>query len=242
MASSQEQGRPGTHWVNMSRGRQIARLKLRPLNAEAEKLLLDWDPGELYSHPERFPHLTSVELFGNQNSLEVEIGPGSGEYLCYLAGNQPDTNYLGIEVSRRSAAACAALAAENGLSNLRVLRTDYKLLRLLLPGEGWAKVYLHFPDPPHKTADEKKRIFNQTFLDQMAITLVPKGLISVASDKPEFLVRMLELAEKDPRFRVTHSERYLEGLESAVKSRFQLFWERKGVRPLRFTLQRSPVI
>src|SRR3990172_9685769 len=154
MASWQEQGRPGTHWVNMSRGRQIARLKLRPLNAEAEKLLLNWDLGELYSHPERFPHLTSVELFGNQNSLEVEIGPGSGEYLCYLAGNQPDTNYLGIEVSRRSAAACAALAAENGLSNLRVLRTDYKFFRVFLSGGGGGKGYLHFLLPPPQNPHE----------------------------------------------------------------------------------------
>lgn len=224
----------------MSRGRQIVRLKLRTLSAQAKELLLDWEPGELYAQPDRFPHLSSNELFGNQNPMEVEIGPGSGEYLCYLADSQPRTNYLGIEVSRRSATACAALAAGQGLANLRVLRTDYKLLQPLLPPNGWTKVYLHFPDPPHKTADEKRGIFDQAFLEQMASTLVPEGQISVASDKPEFFFKMLELAEKDARFRVTHSERYLEGFEAPIKSRFQRFWERKGVQPLRFILRKSP--
>lgn len=223
----------------MSRGRQIVRLKLRPLTAEARGLLLDWDPGELYRHAEHFPQLTSTELFGNLSFLEVEIGPGSGEYLCHLAASQPERNFLGIEVSRRSAHYCAALAADQGISNLRVLRADFKLLEPLLPNEGWSRVYLHFPNPPHKTGDEKRRIFDRAFLDQMAGTLVPRGEISVASDKPAFLFDMLRLASGDARFEVAHTERYLEGLDAPVKSRFQRFWEGKGVKPLRFILRKS---
>ncbi len=221
----------------MSRGRQIVRLKLRPLNSQAQRLLLDWDPGELYSHPEHFPQLASTGLFDNQNPLVVEIGPGSGEFLCHLAANQPKTNFLGIEVSRRAAGVSAALAADQRIANLRVLRADFKLLDPLLPAQGWSKVYLHFPDPPHKTGDEKRRIFDQAFLDQMAGTLVPGGEISVASDKPTFFFEMLQLAEGDARFEVAHTERYLEGLEAPVKSRFQRFWERKGVQPLHFILR-----
>jgi tRNA G46 methylase TrmB len=76
----------------------------------------------------------------------------------------------------------------------------------------------------------------------MAFTLATEGQISVASDKQEFLVRMLKLAESDPRFRVTHPERYLQGMDAPVKSRFQLFWERKGVQPLRFILSKSPAL
>ena len=222
----------------MSRGRQIGRLKLRPLSPRAQHLLLDWDPGELYSHPEQFHQLNSDELFGNGHPLEIEIGPGSGEYLCYLASSQPVTNFLGIEVSRRSATACAAMAAEQGLANLRVLRADFKLLPPLFPVGGWRRVYLHFPDPPHKTSDEKRRIFDRAFLRQMAATLASDGEISVASDILAFLLEMLQLAEGDARFQVAHAAPYLEGLDAPVKSRFQSFWEGKGVRPLRFILRK----
>jgi tRNA (guanine-N7-)-methyltransferase len=192
----------------------------------------------LHHDPHRFSKLDSEHLFGNLNPLVVEIGPGSGDFLCDQAASHPDTNFLGIEVSHRGAAVCAAMAHDLGLENLRVLRADFKLLKPLLPKGGWAKVYLHFPDPPHKSGDQKRRIFDQAFLDSMADALTPKGEISVASDKPGFFLQMLEQAEKDSRFRFTHSERFLEGLESPVKSRFQRFWERKGIQTLRFILQK----
>jgi tRNA G46 methylase TrmB len=72
----------------------------------------------------------------------------------------------------------------------------------------------------------------------MASTLVSGGELSLASDKPAFFFTMLELAEADVRFEKTHTERYLQGLDGPVKSRFQLFWERKGITPLRFVLRR----
>ena len=223
----------------MSRGRQIVRLKLRPLTQQAKSLLLDWEPGELYAHPKNFPQLSSLALFGNDHPLEIEIGPGSGDYLCYLASSQPERNFLGIEVSRRAAAACASRTADLGLSNVRIVRTDFKLLSPLIPANAWSRVYLHFPDPPHKTADEKKRIFDQGFLDQTELALIPGGEVSVASDKPAFFFKMLELAKSDPRFQFAHPQPYLQGFDSPVKSRFQLFWERKGVQPLRFILRKT---
>lgn len=222
----------------MSRGRQIVRLKARPLSAEAKSLLLDWESGELHRSPENFYPLDSEHLFGNHKPLVVEIGPGSGDFLCDQASSHLDSNFLGIEVSHRAAAACATLGADLGLENLRVLRADFKLLKPLLPDDGWTKVYLHFPDPPHKNGDQKRRIFDQGFLDSVLATLLPKGEISVASDRPGFLMQMRDLAEKDHRFQFTHSEPYLEGLESPVKSKFQRFWERKGILPIRFILQK----
>ena len=222
----------------MSRGRQVVRLKYRPLSDTAKSLLWDWDSGELHRNPGRFQDLTSSQLFGNHNRLEVEIGPGSGEFLCDLAATHPDTNFLGIEVSRRAAAACAVQAGALGLANLRVLRADFKLLKPLLPKDGWSTVYLHFPDPPHKNGDQKRRILDQAFLDTMAEVLIPGGKISVASDMPEFFFEMLRLAEGNPAFKFDHPGQYLEGMEIAVKSRFQQFWERKGIQPLRFVLRK----
>jgi tRNA (guanine-N7-)-methyltransferase len=222
----------------MSRGRQVVRLKYRPLADSAKHLLLDWESGELHRDPQRFTQLDSAHLFGDQKPLTVEIGPGSGDFLCDQAASHPKSNFLGIEVSHRAAVACAVLAHDQGLENVRVLRADFKLLKPLLPRGGWAMVYLHFPDPPQKNADQKRRIFDQGFLDCMVDALSPHGEISVATDKPGFLLQMLDLAKKDSRFQFAHSEPYLEGLESPVKSRFQLFWERKGILPIRFILQK----
>lgn len=123
------------------------------------------------------------------------------------------------------------------LKNVRVLRANFKFLGPLLQPGSWRRVYLHFPDPVHKQRDERKRIFDRGFLDQMAMVLVRGGEISVVSDKPDFLEEMLVLAEQDARFERTHAERTLE-FEPMTKSRFQRFWERKGIRPARFVLRK----
>lgn len=224
----------------MARGRYLGRLKLRPLTAElSERYLLEWHPRRLALEPGSFPQLTSQALFGNPHPLEVEIGAGSGEYSCSLAQAQPGVNFLAIEISNRAARQAAWLAAEAELSNLKVLRADFKLLAPLLAPAAWQRAYLHFPDPQHKPADARRILFTPQFLDQMASTLQPGGELSVVSDQPAFFMQMLELAEADSRFTKAHPQRYLEGFEPPVKSRFQRIWERKGRTPRQFVLKRS---
>lgn len=223
----------------MSRGRQLGRLKLRPLAPQvASKYLLAWHPRDLAQNPAAFPQLTSVVLFENERPLEVEIGAGSGEFLCGLAAENPATNYLAIEVSRRAAHKAVLVAAERELDNLKVLLADFKLLTPLIASASWSRVYLHFPDPPHKHEDEKRIIFDAMFLDLVQRALTADGELSVVSDHAEFFMRMLELAEGDGRFAKMHEGRYLDGFEPGVKSRFQQIWERKGRVPRQFILRK----
>ncbi len=223
----------------MARGRQLTRLKKWPLGEVTARYLQDWDAKLLHTHPESFPKLTSKALFGDQRPLEVEIGAGTGEYIAELASQKPGSNFLGVEVSYRAASYAAALAAEKEANNLRVLRANFLLLAPLLVPNSWQRVYLHFPDPVHKHSDEKRNVFTVRFLDAMHRALVPGGEISVASDKPDFFMKMLKVAEADARFEKVHSQRYMEGLESSVKSRFQRIWERKGVPTLRFVIRKK---
>ncbi|UYN90203.1 MAG: hypothetical protein KIT08_02945 [Anaerolineales bacterium] len=223
----------------MARGRYLGRIELRKLPAElAKRYLLEWHPRRLALESGSFPPLTSQALFGNELPLEVEIGAGTGEFALSLAAADPAANVLAIEISNRSAHWAAWLAAEAGLPNLKVLRADFKLLGPMLPPGGWRRAYLHFPDPQHKPADAKRIIFNEVFLDAMARTLEPGGQLSVVSDAPAFFTQMLELAEGDAHFAKAHPERYLEGFEPRVKSRFQLIWERKARTPRQFVLTR----
>ncbi|MCW5876797.1 MAG: tRNA (guanosine(46)-N7)-methyltransferase TrmB [Anaerolineales bacterium] len=223
----------------MARGRRLFRLKHVALDAEAAaKYLLDLPAEGLRRDPAAYPPLSSAALFGNDRPLEVDIGTGTGEYVVELARQDGESNYLGIEVSRRLAAYAAALAARHGLENLRILRANFSLLRPLLPAGAWQRASLHFPDPVHKRKDEKRHIFNPAFLDALAHVLAPGGELSIASDKHDFFLGMLALAEQDTRFVKAHPQAYLEGLQSPHKSRFQQFWERKGVTPLQVVLRK----
>lgn len=223
----------------MARGRQMGRLKLSPPSeATRQKYLREWSAKALYERNRDFPQLSAATLFGAEAPLEVEIGPGTGEYLCALAAAHPRRVFLGIEASRKAIYLAVQLAEDKGLENILFVRANIKLLYGLIPAGAWQRVYLHFPDPVHKPKDEKYRVFDANFLDVMARCLRAGGEISVVSDKADFFNEMLELAEGDSRFEKTHAERYLEGFDPPVKSRFQQAWERKGLVPRRFVVRK----
>jgi tRNA (guanine-N7-)-methyltransferase len=224
----------------MARGRQIVRLKFKePTAAMRAKYLDEWSARALYEGRREYAELSSPGLFRDERPLEVEIGPGTGEYICALATERPGHNFLGVEASRRSVYYAVRLASEAKLENIRFLRANVKLLYDLIPGESWDRVYLHFPDPVHKRSDEKHRVFDGEFLDVMARALTPQGQISVVSDKVDFFEEMRELAAGDRRFAFAHEEPYLGDFKLIAKSRFQRFWERKGVQARRFVIRRA---
>ena len=53
-----------------------------------------------------------VALFGRDAPVEVEVGSGKGLFLAAAATNQPETNFLGIEISYRYARFAATRLAE----------------------------------------------------------------------------------------------------------------------------------
>ncbi len=224
----------------MSRGRQISRLKPIELSEEARATYLyEWDAKHLRSAIAEYPTINSETFFSNNAPLEVEIGPGTGEYLCSLAAQDRARNFLGIEASNRAAYYAVNRASEEALTNLRIIRANAKLLYPLIPDVAWSRVYIHFPDPVHKRNDEKHRIFDQPFLDAMQRAMPSGGEISVVSDEKNFFGKMLNLAKSDLRFEMAHSADYLEDFEPEEKSRFQRFWEKKGVIPRRFILRKK---
>ncbi|MCW5877643.1 MAG: methyltransferase domain-containing protein [Anaerolineales bacterium] len=223
----------------MARGRRLFRLKHITLDPQtAAKYLLDLPAESLRHDPHSHLPLSAEALFGNSRLLVVDVGTGTGEYVVQLAAEAPDTNFVGVEVSHRLATYAAHLAAERQLDNLRIVRANFSLLRPLLPAAGWQRASLHFPDPEHKRRDQKRSLFRLGFLDAMAHVLAPGGELSIASDKHDYFLSMLAEVEKDQRFVKTHPEAFLLGVQGLHKSRFQQFWERKGVTAAQVILRR----
>jgi tRNA G46 methylase TrmB len=59
------------------------------------------------------------------------------------------------------------------------------------------------------------------------------------TDKEELFREVLPLLEGDRRFERTDEERYLTRFEPAVKSRYQLYWERHGGSIFRIEVRKA---
>lgn len=192
-------------------------------------------PGkDLFAQPERFPRITSGALFGNQHPIELEIGCGSGEFLCSLAQRNLGTNYVGVELRRKFIHAAVNLALAMSLDNILFVNADARLLSPLLAADSVRAVYLHFPDPITRPKFDNRRIFTGRFLDSMHVALTDRGRLSVMTDHREYFEEMLRLVEGDGRWCKTHRTRFLTGFDVGTKSRFQRIWESHGKTTLRF--------
>lgn len=219
--------------------RKIYRERVAIPDAEtAARYLLVLPRRELYLHPETMPRIMSTSLFRNDYPVELEIGCGSGEFLCSLARRHPETNYVGVELRRKSLHEAIGSASGMDLKNILFVNTDARLLYPLLVPDSLSAVYLHFPDPVTRSKFRSRRLFTERFLDAMHCAMRDNGRLSVLTDHQKTFEEMLQMVEQDDRWCKTHEERFLEGFEAETKSRFQRIWEGHGLTTLRFEVMK----
>jgi len=140
-------------------------------------------------------------LFGNTHPVHLEIGFGNGESLAAMARDNPDNNYIGIEVHRPGVGHLLMKLEEYGCSNVRVCRHDaVEVLRDMIPVRSLAGVYLFFPDPWHKKRHHKRRIVQPEFLKLLARKLCPGGFLHAATDWEDYADHMLGTLKNSPDF------------------------------------------
>ena len=106
------------------------------------------------------------ELFKNSHDVTLEVGFGNGDSLLETAIQQPQQNFLGIEVYEAGVGRLINEANKRQLSNLKIIKEDaVEVLQNYIPDDSLSKFQLFFPDPWHKKRHHKRRIIQTIFLD-----------------------------------------------------------------------------
>jgi tRNA (guanine-N7-)-methyltransferase len=161
------------------------------------------------------------EIFGRKAPLQVDLGCGDGSFLCALAQQMSERNFLGIERLLNRVRTSALKAA--ALDNVRVLRVEsLYAVRYLLPSESVERFYLLFPDPWPKRRHHQRRIVTPDFLSSIHAALHKNGSISIVTDDVDYFRKIKDVAESDPGFVISDADLDL------PPSRFGLIFRQKG--------------
>lgn len=142
------------------------------------------------------------DLFGREADTILEIGFGMGTSLAEMAENNPNKNYIGIEVHRPGVGALLKLIEDKQLVNIRLFNEDaIEVLKLCIPENSLSGVYLFFPDPWHKTRHHKRRIVQPQFVENIAMHLKTGGQFHMATDWENYATHMMQVMSHARHYR-----------------------------------------
>lgn len=126
------------------------------------------------------------EFFGNDHPLVLELGCGKGEYTIGLAKQDPDKNYIGIDIKGARFWRGAKTGIEENIKNAAFLRSQIELIDELFAENEVSEIWITFPDPQIKYKRTKHRLTNALFLEKYKHILKEEGTINLKTDS-EFM-------------------------------------------------------
>jgi tRNA (guanine-N7-)-methyltransferase len=182
----------------------------------------------LFADPRRFPSLTDV--FGNDRPVEVEIGCGKGKFLIARALENPDINFLGVDVAWKWMKYGVERSAKRGMENIRFIKTDAReLVRYGFERGAVSIFHIYFPDPWPKRRHRKRRIVTGDFLRLLHTRLADGGLVELATDYEDYFHHMraavIQSGIEWQRVVETANERLFEAMS---KTNYELKYEAAG--------------
>lgn len=140
-------------------------------------------------------------LFSKPGPRVLEIGFGNGDTLVQQAQENPEKNFLGIEVHEPGVGHCLLRARDTGIGNLRLIVHDaIDVLTHQIPAASLSRVNLYFPDPWPKKRHHKRRIVQHDFLNLVADRLSVAGRLNIATDWANYAEYIDEVLSQSDRF------------------------------------------
>ncbi len=165
------------------------------------------------------PMLRWVEVFSNEHPVEIEIGIGKGRFILDAARRREDVNYVGVEWAMKYLRMAHARCVRRELSNLRFVRADAReFVEFFVPERSVNAYHIYFPDPWPKKRHHKRRLFNREFLNEVERTLMPGGLLWLATDFAEYFEVMEDVLRESDRLRET--DRVWDGAKTNYEEKY----------------------
>lgn len=130
-------------------------------------------------------------LFGNSAEVVVEIGFGMGDSLITMAKQEPELNFIGIEVHRPGIGSLVAALEAEQIQNVRVAPYDaVEVFQSCLADGVLAGIQLYFPDPWPKKRHHKRRLVQPEFVSLAVKKLKSGGFFHCATDWESYAEHM----------------------------------------------------
>ncbi len=104
-------------------------------------------------------------VFNNNNPIDIEIGMGKGDFIIEMAKQNPNINYIGIEMYDSVIVRAVQKLENKNIPNLKLIRMDANDIDNVFEKEI-NTIYLNFSDPWPKERHSKRRLTSHNLLSK----------------------------------------------------------------------------
>jgi len=168
--------------------------------------------------------------FDRSAEVIMEIGFGNGESTWQMAQQEPEKNFLGIEVHEPGVGHLLMALDKHDIDNVRIACEDaVPFLQTRVADGSLSGVRIFFADPWPKKRHHKRRIIQPDFVKQLARCMVKSGTLHLATDWQPYAEHMLEIMQSSPDFtNLSASGDYCERPEWRPFTKYEERGERLG--------------
>ncbi len=147
-----------------------------------------WAPALIQQHPEFIlvdpPQMAGQwqKRFAKSQPLELELGSGKGQFIMEKARQNPQINFIAMEVQTAAIAMILKKQVVEQLPNLQLLQANGRDLLNYFAAQEISKLYLNFSDPWPKKKHTKRRLVAPNFLQMYQQILASQGQIEFKTD------------------------------------------------------------
>lgn len=178
------------------------------------------------------------EFFNNDNDIHIEVGTGMGQFITTLAKENPDINFVGIEIEKNVLIRVLEKVLEEGLTNVRLLLYDANLLDEYFNEDEVSKIYLNFSDPWPKNRHEKRRLTYESFLSQYKKILNDNGTLQFKTDnRGLFEYSLISLNKFGTEFLEVNLDLHDDEDEDNIRTEYEEKFSSKGFKIYKIVIQ-----
>ena len=106
------------------------------------------------------------ENFKNNNDIFLELGCGRGDFAVTKAKNNPDINYIAVDLKDEVLIYVLNKANEAEVENIRIVPLNISFISEIFSENEVSKIFINFCNPWPKDRHKKRRLTHTKFLDE----------------------------------------------------------------------------
>lgn len=145
--------------------------------------------------------LVFEDHFDREADVIVEIGFGNGESTWQMAEQEPEKNFIGIEVHEPGVGQLLMALEEHAIENVRIACEDaVPFMQKRIPAGSLAGVRIYFADPWPKKRHHKRRIIQPEFVQLLSRCMAKGAILHLATDWQPYADHVLEVMQGNEDF------------------------------------------